>query len=314
VDAATDPAAASGPAVAAREEQRVLLRSIAVTAAVAAIGVVIGLWTGSGAILFDGIYSFVDVGMTMVSVGVSRLLTRGTTRRFQYGFWHFEPLLILANSAALILACGYALLGALNDLFADGRVVPFGPSAAYAVGAGIVSAGMAVAMHRTARRLGSQLVALDARGWIASAVLSLSLAIGFGVAALLRGGPAAYLSPFVDPAILAVLALALMPLPARAIWRAGKDLFLVAPAELDAAVAGVAADIAQRHGFVDHATSVSRAGRAHFVEMGFVAGTDFGARDLAWYDALRAEIAERTGAQPPTHWLTVEFTADKRWL
>lgn len=300
--------------LAAREEQRVLLRSIAVTASVAAVGVGIGLWTGSGAILFDGIYSFVDVGMTMVSVGVSRLLTRGTSRRFQYGFWHFEPLLILANSAALILACGYAFLGALNDLFGDGRVVPFGPSAAYAVGAGAASAVMAVVMRRKAKRLGSQLVALDARGWIASAVLSLSLAIGFGVAALLRGGPAAYLTPYVDPAILALLALALIPLPARAVWRAGKDLFLVAPAELDAAVAAVAADISARHGFVEHATSVSRAGRAHFVEMGFVAGLDFGARDLDWYDAIRAEIAERTGAQPPTHWLTVEFTADRRWL
>lgn len=300
--------------LAAREEQRVLLRSIAVTASVAAVGVGIGLWTGSGAILFDGIYSFVDVGMTMVSVGVSRLLTRGTSRRFQYGFWHFEPLLILANCAALILACGYAFLGALNDLFGDGRVVPFGPSAAYAVGAGAASAVMAVVMRRKAKRLGSQLVALDARGWIASAVLSLSLAIGFGVAALLRGGPAAYLTPYVDPAILALLALALIPLPARAVWRAGKDLFLVAPAELDAAVAAVAADISARHGFVEHATSVSRAGRAHFVEMGFVAGPDFGARDLDWYDAIRAEIAERTGAQPPTHWLTVEFTADRRWL
>lgn len=306
--------AAARAVVDSRREQRVLVRSIAVTLLVAGVGIAAGLWTNSGAILFDGIYSFVDAAMTMLSVGVSRLLTRGTTRRFQYGFWHFEPMLVLANSAALVLACGYAFLGAVSDLLADGRVVPFGAGTGYALFAGGVAGIMAVAMRREAVRTGSDLVALDARGWIASAMLSFALALGFAIAAWLKSSPQAALVPYVDPAILAVLALALLPLPARAIWRAGKDLFLVAPADLDTAVRAVAADIAERHGFTGFATSVSRAGRAHFIEVGFVAGPDFGARDLAWYDMIRTEIAERTGALPPRHWLTVEFTADRRWL
>ena len=37
-------------------------------------------------------YSFVDVVPTMVSLIVVKLIARGSSHRFQYGYWHLEPL------------------------------------------------------------------------------------------------------------------------------------------------------------------------------------------------------------------------------
>lgn len=53
-------------------EQRILKFSIGVTIAVSVVGFSGGLLVGSQAILFDGVYSLVDVALTLVSLSVLR--------------------------------------------------------------------------------------------------------------------------------------------------------------------------------------------------------------------------------------------------
>lgn len=295
-------------------ERRVLTVSVTVTVLVAVAGIACGLAINSGSILFDGVYTLVDAAMTALALGVSALLARGTTRRFQFGFWHLEPMVVLLNSFVLATSCGYAFLAALNDLLGAGRVVTFGPGAWYGLVAGAVSLGLAAVMRREARSLGSDLVAVDARGWVAGGLLSLSLGVAFLLAGLLRGTPYGHLVPYLDPAILASLTCALIPLPVSACWRAAKEVFGVAPQEMDDAVKRVAGDVAARHGFSGFSTYVTKTGRAHFVDMTFLAGPGMETRSLAFFDAVRSEIVEALGATPPSHWLNIEFTMDAKWL
>lgn len=67
-----------------RQEQRVLKLSIAATVLVAAIGFFGGMLARSQAILFDGIYSLVDVALTLVALAVLRLMAREQSPRFEY--------------------------------------------------------------------------------------------------------------------------------------------------------------------------------------------------------------------------------------
>ncbi len=64
-----------------RREQQALKLSIRVTLLIGLAGVLSGLFTGSQAIIFDGIYSFVDVLITLLSLIVSQLLAREGSRR-----------------------------------------------------------------------------------------------------------------------------------------------------------------------------------------------------------------------------------------
>ena len=89
-------------------EQGTLKFSIALTVLLGVLGVASGLVTNSQAIIFDGMYSFVDVVPTVVSLLVVKLIARGTTHRFQYGFWHLEPLVAVLRDAVLAVACVYA--------------------------------------------------------------------------------------------------------------------------------------------------------------------------------------------------------------
>jgi len=295
-------------------EQRLLTSSIAATGFVAAAGIACGLLINSSSILFDGVYSLIDAAMTALALGVSALLGRGSTRRFQFGFWHLEPMLVLLNSLVLATSCGYALLGALNDLLSAGRAVAFGPGAWYAAAAGAASLCFYAVMRRQARSLSSELIALDARGWLTSGLLSLSLGLAFVLAGFLRGTAYAHLVPYLDPMVLALMTGALIPMPLLACWRAAKEVFGVAPKDLDEQVRRVAQDVAARHGFLEFRTYVTKTGRALFVEMIFLSRPDQQSWPLAHLDTIRAEIVEALHASPPSHWLNVEFTMDRRWL
>lgn len=297
-----------------KREQRVLFYSIAVTTIDAAIGITLGLLINSSSIVFDGVYSVIDALMTAMALGVSVLLAKGSTRYFQFGFWHFEPMLVLLNSIVLALSCGYAFLGALNDLFSTGRNVSFGPAATYAVLAGLVALVAALVIGREARRLGSELVALDARNWFVSGLISVALGISFLLAGLTHGTRYDHLVPYLDPAVLAVLSLAMLPLPLHSCWRSAKDLFQVAPGDLDEEVRDIARGIQERYGFKAFTSYVSKMGRARFVDITFLAPAEFGPHSVGFFDGIRGEIAAALDAKPPSHWLNIEFTGDENWL
>ncbi|MET0185122.1 MAG: cation transporter, partial [Achromobacter sp.] len=76
-------------------EQRVLTLSIWCTVALAMLGIIFGLLSGSQAIIFDGVFASIDAGMSILALVVSRLLLRSGSKRFQYGYWHLEPLVAL---------------------------------------------------------------------------------------------------------------------------------------------------------------------------------------------------------------------------
>ena len=64
-------------------EQSLLKLSIAMTALVAGIGIVFGLWAGSQSIIFDGFFSLIDSLMTGVALIVSKLVKGEGSQRFQ---------------------------------------------------------------------------------------------------------------------------------------------------------------------------------------------------------------------------------------
>lgn len=294
-------------------EQSALKRSIAATVVVGGSGVVFGILSGSLSIAFDGMFSVVDATMTGMALLVSRLIARQTSGRFQLGFWHLEPIVLLFNGGLLSLLSVYAFVNAVAALLSGGRALEFGWAIAYAV----VIAGICLAMfligRRQNREIGSALLALDVKGWAMSGLITSALLIAFVIAALLQGTQYEHWTPYVDPAVLAVLTLCLAPVPLRTVFDALKDIFLVAPAGLDAQVRTIAAGIVERNGYSDVRTYVAKVGRSRTMEFHFVVPADHPRQSLADFDRVREEIAGAIGGDPRDRWLTVAFTADPKW-
>lgn len=299
---------------ASRKEQRLLGASIVITVGFAVASIVVGLWLGSSSITFDGFYLLVDGAMTAIALWTVRLIARGDDRRFQYGYWHLEPMLALINGLLLAFACLYAFLDGLNGLLAGGRDVSFGLGAIYAALSSVASFGMFAYIRRSARHLESQMLDVDSRGWLMSGILSSGLCLSFVLGGLLTRSSAAWLAPYVDPLILMLVAVCLAPFPVITLWRAAPEILQIAPAELDQRIRDVAAGIARKYDFSDFNSHVTRSGRQRFVEMGFVASSGAAAMSFEQLDDIRHEIAGALGGQGPGYWLTVDFTADPRWI
>ncbi len=296
-----------------REEQRFLQLSIAVTLGLGAIGVVFGVLIASQSIIFDSFYSLIDVAMTAVALLVSRLVARGDTRQFQYGFWHLEPMVTALSATVLAASCIYGFLSAAASLTLGGHAIAFGPGAIYAALSGVISLLMALYVRRQAARLNSELLRLDARAFLIGGILSFGLLASFGIGLYLDGGRHASVLPYIDPVVLMVITACVVPLPLATIWRAIKEIFQVAPAELDARVRAAVGAVVGRHGFLACKTHVLKFGRAQFIEANIVVPPDFRISGVQDLDRIRQEISDELGETPDQRWLTIDFTADPKW-
>jgi len=294
-------------------EQRVLTFSIGVTMAVSAIGFIGGLLVGSQAILFDGVYSLVDVALTLVALSVLRLVAREESPRFQYGYWHLEPMVEALGGAILSLACIYALANSVIGLTTGGHEVKAGPALLWAAVLCVSNLAMAAFVRIRAMQLHSALLWLDVRAWLLSGLMSLAVVLAFAIALLLRGGEHAHWIPYLDPLVLAAISVAVLPVPLRSAWKAMREVLQVAPDTLDARVQAVMKDFVAEHGYLDFTSHVAKMGRMRFVEIHILTRPETVIGTIGNVDAMRDEIAERLDARGSEFWLTIDFTADPAW-
>ena len=299
----------------AAAEQRILRLSIGVTVMVSLFGVVFGLLSGSLSIVFDGVFSAIDAAMSGLALFVSRLVSRETNnRRFQFGYWHIEPMVLAFNGGTLMLLCFYAFLNAVGSFLEGGRTLDFDWAMAYAVAVGAVSFGMCFYERHVNRRIGSDFIRLDAQSWLMSAAITSALLVAFAIAWSLRGTPYGHLTPYADPVVLALLTVCLVFVPIRTVRKALQEVLLMTPPELDAQVRRVMDDVVARHGFKTYTSYAAKVGRAQFIEIHIAVPKDKRLDNVAAADAIRREIADALGGEGPQRWLTIDFTADPRWL
>jgi predicted Co/Zn/Cd cation transporter (cation efflux family) len=290
-------------------EAGLLQMSIAATIVIAAAGVVIGLLSGSMSIVFDGLFSSIDAVVTVVTLVVARLLASEGNHRFQYGYWHLEPLVLALNSSVLVLLCGYAFLNAVQGLMTGGHALRFDMGVVYAATIGAICFSMVVYLRRANERIESELIALEVQSWLISGVITLALLIAFAGAILIKGTQFEYLTPYVDPAVLAVLAPAVVLAPLRTARQAFAEIFLITSKEMDGDVQTAAAAAVARHRFITFKSYAVEVGRARFIEISFlVPGDRIGS--VSDFDAIRHEIAAELGGVGPEQWLTIVFTGD----
>jgi cation diffusion facilitator family transporter len=297
----------------ASAEQGALKFSIALTVFLGVLGVASGLVTGSQAIIFDGMYSFVDVVPTIVSLLVVKLIARGTSHRFQFGYWHLEPLVAVLRDSILVVACIYAAINAVKTLTSGGHDVEYGRAALWAGILCVIGLAMTLFLSRRAKALQSPMLKLDARSWLVSAFLSLGLLIGFAIATALAGTSLQGWIPYLDAIALLSMALIMLPMPLMGLWRSVSDVLQVAPDELDTQVHTVMDSVVKERQFLDYSSYIAKAGRARFVEIHVLVSPE-SRIDTATADAIRRDVAKRLNAATPNFWLTIDFTADRAWL
>ncbi len=299
-----------------RTEQQALRTSFVAILVLSALGIVFGIASGSFAIMFDGVFSLVDAFMSMVSILVAGLITRSasgalsrrTQERFSMGFWHFEPMVVAVNALVMLVVIAYGLVQAVSAIVSGGRPIEFGPAVAYASLVLVITLTVGLVEHRANRRIQSAFVAMDVKGWLMAGGVTGALLIAVAVGMLINGTSWAWLMPYVDPAVLILVSLALLPAPVPMLRGALAEIALIAPPELRATTERVAAQVGQEHGLDEHRVYLSQQGRGTYVEIVYHVPTGLPPRPLEEWDAIRAQLRDELAGDDPHYLISVMFT------
>lgn len=293
-------------------EHRLLMLSVFVTAFFALLGVIYGLIFGSGMIFFDGLFSFISLGMSVLSVRVLREVKDGyDDARFPFGKAHFEPILIMVKSVVLGGACLLAIGGSLISLIDGGHYVAPLPAVIYGGFCTLSCAVMTLVMHLGLKREGSSILESERNEWWADALLSAGVFAGFAGSLWLAGGEYAFLVPYFDPLMVLLAACALIVLPVRTLISSLREmLFVRAEKALVAPVESEARLLASQYN-AEYFLRMVKIGRELSIEVNFL--MEDRTLSVAEMDQVRNRFADIAREMNKQFWVNVSFTREAIW-
>jgi cation diffusion facilitator family transporter len=300
-------------------ERRLLLFSVWASAGFAVLSSLWGILSRSSMIVFDGLYSFVSIGLSGLAVLTLRFVRRGPDERFPWGREAAEPVVVIFKAATLGALCVYAGIEGVVDILHGGRQVEVGWAIGYAVVATAASLLVGLVLRRGSRSessegAGKDLVRSEAAEWLGDALLSVGVLVGFVVALLLISNGQADLAAYVDPAMVVLVSAAFLVVPLRLVIGGMREVMSMSPPEdVQSQLEAVVDDVAQRYELQESFVRAAKVGGRMDIEVDYVVGPKSRVVTVADCDAVRSDLHERLSALGYEKSVVVAFTTDRRW-
>lgn len=294
-----------------RAERRAIHLSIWGNLIAALLGLFFAFLTNSEAVLIDGVYSLIFFAVSLLSLKVAALVQRPDNELYPFGYVTYEPILNLSKGLLILLVDVFAVTTAVMALCGDGRRVNAPMTCGYAMLVTVLCVVGALYLRRQSKRTKSQIVAVDAKNWWIDAVISAGVALAFSIAVLVEMTPYAFIAPYVDPVVVIVLVLAMLPVPWMIIrdnWRqiVSRSVDPSCLAEIEERLEAVRAETPWR----DQCLRVVREGRLLYVHLYILGGPSL----LEDADQCREKIFRALKDIQAELALDVSFTADPKWM
>lgn len=297
-------------------DQRLLLLSVWVSAGFAVLSSVWGVLTGSSMIVFDGLYSFASVGLSLLAVFALRFSRRGADGQFPWGREAVEPLVVVVKAATLGALCAYAAVGGVLDIVHGGRDIEVGWAVAYAALATVVGLVVGLTLRRGSTRGGrggSGLVVAEAAEWLGDALLSALVLVGFLVALYLTSTGRGDLAAYVDPAMVVLGSLVFIRVPVKLVLGGMREVLAMSPAPpVLAEIQSRVTAVAEAFGLQESVVRASKVGGRMDIEVDYVVAAP-NSLTVATCDTVRASLHERLAELGFERSVVVSFTGDRRW-
>lgn len=289
-------------------EQRALVVSMVVAMGFAALGIGLGLVSGSQVILFEGFFSLLGVALAWMALTAAKVARSEPTATFPFGREGVAPLVIGLEGIALLATCGYAALEAVSTILSGGGDVVGGWGIVYAAVSFLVALGVAWGLGRGNR---SELVAAEVTQWWASSAFGLGMLIAFIAGQLLERSDWSGAAPYIDPGLVLVAATVLVIPPIGMVRTTLRELLEGAPpGVIQEPVRRVVEQVRLDHGLDEPHLRMTKVGTKLYVEIDFLVEPDWPVRRS---DDVRHAVAAGLASLGHEPWITVEFTADPAW-
>ena len=302
------------PQIQSQKEQFVLKISLYCAVILAIFGITYGIYTGSKAIIFDGLVAFLSIILILLSVITSKFIYKEDDDIFQYGYMRFEPMVNLFKSLILLILCAYALINGIQEILDGGYEVKFDKAMLYSFFSMLLSIGIWLYTAYQAKILGSPLISVDSLEWFIDSVLYMGGFLVFGAVWLFDKESQTIWARYLDPALLVLLSMILAVMPLKVFIKNLADLVMVAPKDMDDKIDTLLQNISKKYNFSDYDTHVAKSGRFFMIEVNILMGESFKIQNIDEMDLIRDEIEQ--GLDIPSYkiWLSVSFTKNPKWL
>ena len=303
----------------AASERRLLLFSVCASAGFAVFSSVWGIISGSSMIVFDGLYSFVSIGLSGLAVLTLRFVQRGPDERFPWGREAAEPVVVILKAATLGALCVYAGIGGVVDLLNGGRDVEVGWAIVYAVVATAASLAVGLVLRRGATSgssaaTGKDLLRAEAAEWLGDALLSAGVLVGFVLAWVLTSRGRADLAAYVDPAMVVLVSAAFLVVPLRLVIGGMREVLSMSPPDdVQVQLRTAVDEVGKRYGLQESVTRAAKVGGRMDIEIDYLVGPESSVVTVDDCDTVRSDLYERLSVLGYEKSVVVAFTKDRRW-
>ena len=295
-------------------ENKILKLSVIGALFFALFGIAWGWAIKSDMIIFDGLYSFISVVLSMLSLYINNYMAKRDFEKFPFGKHILEPIVISIKSLIIAIMCSYSLIEAIKTLMNGGNSLEFGLALIYSIvsvlGCGIIS----FYMKEQEKKINSELIKAECTQWFMDTALSTAVLVGFIIAMVLAGTKLKSLNPYIDPFMTIVVSLVCIRIPIKTFIESFKEVIRVkANDEINDDIYVLVKGIEEEYNFEESITRVSKVGRELRIEIDFVYNKDSKLKTLDQMDNVREEINDAIKHIDYNKWLNVSFTGNKKW-
>lgn len=301
-----------------KAEKTILQFSVAAAVCFAILGLVWGLLINSQMLIFDGIYSFISVILSGVSLYVSELLRKGDDDKFQFGRAQIEPMTIFFKALAIFSICLYAFITAIIEILNGGNDTNMESAMVYSLVATLACVACWLFISWRVKQVNaSNLLMVEKYQWLMDTLLSLAVLVGFAIGYLLQGTEFSYMVKYIDSIMVVLATCYFFKMPLQALKTSLKELVLMAPEPdetMSIEVERVCRQIRDKYGFDEVISRIAKTGRELSLELSFIGNNADFRLSLAELDGIRADLdLQLTEKIPLKLWLTVSFMHNRKY-
>jgi predicted Co/Zn/Cd cation transporter (cation efflux family) len=233
---------------------------------------------------------------------------------FHFGYNNFEPFFNVVKGLLIAIVGILAFVSAVGALFHGGREINTGYAVIYAIMVSIGCFSVWALQRSAARKTGSPLVVVDAKNWLIDGYLTAAVLVAFGAAWLMQGTSWEWAVNYVDPGVVAVLVIVIIPVPYIIIRDNLNEVLLGAPGmELQEQVQGILQPELTKINASDYQVRMVKVGRALYVDVYLVLSEEHPACHVPEQDLIRENINFLLARDIHHVTADVSFTLDAKW-
>ncbi len=296
-------------------ERRSIIISIVASLSFGVLGVFISVFSNSGAVFLDGVFSLIFGVAGILTLYISQLVQRPRDEQYPFGYAQFEPMLNLFKGTLIALALLYAVWTAITTLITGGQEVAAVGGIAYCAVAVLGGVGVVIVLRRLNKTSRSPIVEVDTQNWTIDTAISAGVGIAFIATLIIQNSQWSDLAVYADPIIMLAIAAIAVPQPIQTIRKNWGQLMGRAPdRKLHARIAATVESVLQDVPHTEMHMRMTEVGRYLYIHMYVIVPRETDAPiDVRVQDRMRRRIYDRLSPEFRHLAIDVGFTTDVRW-